>query len=265
MDAEHTVYTVYTIGQVSQFLGISRDTLKFYEQKGLISPGKNWENGYRCYTRNDIYDILAVNFYRELDIEIREIQQLQANKSIDEIDTVLEKKISDIENVIRYNQRLLENLKSTRDECTHIPQYLNKFSIREMKPMQVLKTLSDFNAFEEYSNIKARSAKLKDSVTYKGLFREIHFENDTILGERFLILDHVTDPDGETLSYSRCLYTVVEAGRENIDKEIGQKIFQHAKKHHYELLGYCYVGLLLSAYKNSEEIKYLELYIPLKS
>ncbi|EQJ77613.1 merR regulatory family protein [Clostridioides difficile P48] len=26
---------MYTIGQVSKFLGISRDTLKFYEDKGL--------------------------------------------------------------------------------------------------------------------------------------------------------------------------------------------------------------------------------------
>ncbi|HGM3488157.1 TPA: MerR family transcriptional regulator [Clostridioides difficile] len=38
---------MYTIGQVSKFLGISRDTLKFYEDKGLVNPKKNDENGYR--------------------------------------------------------------------------------------------------------------------------------------------------------------------------------------------------------------------------
>lgn len=31
---------MYTIGQVSKFLGISRDTLKFYEDKGLVNPKK---------------------------------------------------------------------------------------------------------------------------------------------------------------------------------------------------------------------------------
>lgn len=30
--------TMYTIGQVAKFLGISRDTIKFYEEKGLVKP-----------------------------------------------------------------------------------------------------------------------------------------------------------------------------------------------------------------------------------
>ena len=38
----------YTIGDVSKRLGISRDSLRFYEKKGIISPQK-LENGYRCY------------------------------------------------------------------------------------------------------------------------------------------------------------------------------------------------------------------------
>ena len=29
---------MYTIGQVAKFLGVSRDTLKFYEEKGLVNP-----------------------------------------------------------------------------------------------------------------------------------------------------------------------------------------------------------------------------------
>ena len=39
----------YTIGDVSKRLGISRDSLRFYEKKGIITPQK-LENGYRCYT-----------------------------------------------------------------------------------------------------------------------------------------------------------------------------------------------------------------------
>ena len=39
----------YTIGDVSKRLGISRDSLRFYEKKGIITPQK-LENGYRCYS-----------------------------------------------------------------------------------------------------------------------------------------------------------------------------------------------------------------------
>ncbi len=66
---------MYTIGQVSKFLGISRDTLKFYEDKGLVNPKKNDENGYRIYNNFDIYDIATINFYREIDIEIKRFKK----------------------------------------------------------------------------------------------------------------------------------------------------------------------------------------------
>ncbi|HDR8036747.1 TPA: MerR family transcriptional regulator, partial [Bacillus cereus] len=40
---------MYTIGQVAKFLGVSRDTLKFYEEKNLVKPKQDIENGYRKY------------------------------------------------------------------------------------------------------------------------------------------------------------------------------------------------------------------------
>ena len=36
---------MYTVGQVAKILGISRDTLKFYEEKNLINPKQDEENG----------------------------------------------------------------------------------------------------------------------------------------------------------------------------------------------------------------------------
>lgn len=64
---------VYTVGQVAEFLGISRDTLKFYEKKDLIKPMKDDENGYRRYSDYDVCDVMTTNFYRQLDIEIKKI------------------------------------------------------------------------------------------------------------------------------------------------------------------------------------------------
>ena len=55
----------YTIGDVSKRLGISRDSLRFYEKKGIISPQK-LENGYRCYSYEDTRKLLDIMFYRRL-------------------------------------------------------------------------------------------------------------------------------------------------------------------------------------------------------
>ena len=81
---------MYNIGEVSKYLGISRDTLKFYESKGLINPKKNSGNGYREYDYFDIYDITTINFYREIDIEIKKIQEIKKNMSIEDLEFLLQ-------------------------------------------------------------------------------------------------------------------------------------------------------------------------------
>jgi DNA-binding transcriptional MerR regulator len=99
---------MYNIGQVAKFLGVSRDTLKFYEEKELVKPKQNSENGYRKYNHFDIYDITTVNFYREVDIEIKKIQELRKSMSIEGIQSLFEEKEQAVLNEIEY-QKLLVN------------------------------------------------------------------------------------------------------------------------------------------------------------
>lgn len=65
----------YTIGDVSKRLGISRDSLRFYEKKGIISPQK-LENGYRCYSYEDTRKLLDIMFYRRLNFSIEDINRI---------------------------------------------------------------------------------------------------------------------------------------------------------------------------------------------
>ena len=39
-----------TISEISKLLGLSTDTIRFYEKKGLVHPHVNPENNYRMYT-----------------------------------------------------------------------------------------------------------------------------------------------------------------------------------------------------------------------
>ncbi len=96
---------MYTIGQVAKFLGVSRDTLKFYEEKGLVKPPQQKsENGYRIYNHFDIYDITTINFYREIDVEIKKIQELRKGKRIDDIQSMLVEKEQEVLEEIAYKK-----------------------------------------------------------------------------------------------------------------------------------------------------------------
>ena len=115
---------MYSVGQVAKFLGVSRDTLKFYEDKGLVNPKKNAENGYREYNQFDIYDITTINFYREIDIEIKKIQEIRKNKSIADLELLLEEKEQVILDEIEYKKLLLKKVRLIKEDCEKIKQYL---------------------------------------------------------------------------------------------------------------------------------------------
>lgn len=65
----------YTIGEVAELLGVSRDTLRIYEENGLIAPVR-WENGYRLYRDDDICGLISVKFHRMNSIPMKEIKQI---------------------------------------------------------------------------------------------------------------------------------------------------------------------------------------------
>lgn len=83
----------YTIGDVSKRLGISRDSLRFYEKKGIITPQK-LENGYRCYSYEDTRKLLDIMFYRRLNFSIEDINRILHQSSFGSYYTMIQEKNS---------------------------------------------------------------------------------------------------------------------------------------------------------------------------
>lgn len=63
------------IKQVEDLVGISRKNIRFYEEQGLLSPGRA-ENGYREYDEADIMQLKRIKFLRKLNVPIQQIQKL---------------------------------------------------------------------------------------------------------------------------------------------------------------------------------------------
>lgn len=74
-----------TIGQISGILGVSKDKLRYYEEKGILRPVQNNENSYREYDNNDINTVLLIEFYRSLDMDFRTIEKLHKQGTLDSI------------------------------------------------------------------------------------------------------------------------------------------------------------------------------------
>ncbi len=63
------------IGELEKASGLGRDTIRFYEKRGLITPPLRRENGYRDYTTQTLAELRFVRRARELEFSLDEIRE----------------------------------------------------------------------------------------------------------------------------------------------------------------------------------------------
>ena len=61
------------IQQVEELVGISKKNIRFYEEQGLLSPGRA-ENGYREYGSGDVKQLQQIKLLRKLAVPIEDIR-----------------------------------------------------------------------------------------------------------------------------------------------------------------------------------------------
>jgi DNA-binding transcriptional MerR regulator/esterase/lipase len=64
----------YTVKQLARVAGVSSRTLHYYDEIGLLQPGRDPHNGYRLYERPAVLRLQQILFLRELGLSLEEIQ-----------------------------------------------------------------------------------------------------------------------------------------------------------------------------------------------
>ncbi len=80
----------YKIHEIARLFQLHPDTLRYYEEKGLLSPVRG-KNGYRMYTIQDICTLNVIRSLRELDLSGEEIRAFLAHRSIQETLSLLDR------------------------------------------------------------------------------------------------------------------------------------------------------------------------------
>lgn len=64
------------INEVEQLTGITKKNIRFYEEQGLLSPGRNAENGYRVYGDREVRALKQIKMMRKLGVPIEDIRKM---------------------------------------------------------------------------------------------------------------------------------------------------------------------------------------------
>ncbi len=87
-----------TIGQFAALHGINKKTLMWYDEIGLFKPAAiHPANGYRYYNYHQSPILETILLLRELDVSIQEIQTFMQNRSAENLKSLLDEKIKDLD------------------------------------------------------------------------------------------------------------------------------------------------------------------------
>ena len=82
------------IQQVEELVGISKKNIRFYEEQGLLSPGRA-ENGYREYGQGDVLRLKQIKLLRKLAVPIEDIRDLIKGEA--SLDTCLTRQLREFD------------------------------------------------------------------------------------------------------------------------------------------------------------------------
>lgn len=71
----------YKIGEISKSYQIGPDSLRYYEELGILNP-KRAENGYRLYGFTDLWRLNVIRDLRRLDFPMKKIGEYMRNRSV---------------------------------------------------------------------------------------------------------------------------------------------------------------------------------------
>ena len=80
----------YKITEVARLYGLCTDTLRYYEEQGLLHPHRS-ETGYRLYSIDDICNPNVIRALRELKIPTRAIRTYLERRSVGETLSLLDR------------------------------------------------------------------------------------------------------------------------------------------------------------------------------
>ncbi len=262
------MFKKYRTGELLKYLGVSRDTLRFYEEKKLLSPMKNNENNYRGYDIFDIFKIMIIDFYKKRGMTINEIHDLLQNSDIHDLHTVFEGKVNELEKIIYESQRMIQRIKETQEFSSNLSTHLNTFSIKPLPLYKINGELSDFIAVEEYEHVI--DIMQSDNDMLSQIMRYISFDKKEIISTKMIIVEVAEKKNDKDIliHFPQCLYTVIEEIQPKTSEAPDTMMIMHKLSHEYanehglRLLGEAFARIRLITYMTNKTKSYMEIFIP---
>lgn len=208
----------FLIGDVAKILGISTETIRFYEKEGLVVPRKHEKTSYRYYSTGDVTQLVDILFFRDLSLSIKDIKEIVNTKERTDMRQFFLEKQEEVEKNIHNQTLLLHRLRAIEDALQTVEHSLG---IYEIRPYPSFYILADYNP--ESLLLNANSLGLDINQLYHlclvGGEIKPNAKQDWELAQRYLYIDRRTAIDHgvvdnfenkQLVNSKRSVHTVVQ-------------------------------------------------------
>lgn len=268
----------YTIGDFSKILGITVDTLRFYEKRGIVEPTKNKENNYRYFNDLDARKLLMSKWYRSIDFSLNDVTDIVNNPSIGKVTQKIEEIQINLEEKIKMNTLLLNKISEIKKDITDIQSSLYQFEIKKLPGIYRLRqtnkdTLLKDSLLEDVINewmnsfpYSFRSFRLDK----KSFFQESCLNYNwglAIFEDEMQYVDIKVNDITEYICPHTYLSTFMPIAdyEEYLSKSSIQFIIDYLNENNYTVVGDIIGKLIITEKVNSQYQSYIEVNIPISS
>jgi DNA-binding transcriptional MerR regulator len=121
----------YKIGEVARILGISADLIRYYEEKGVVSPAKDPFNNYRYYDTWDINYLIDCLWYKNFGFGIERVASMVTECDFGSLLATLEGKQEEIRASIRRQELLLQRIQRFQERLAYVKERVGACDVRE--------------------------------------------------------------------------------------------------------------------------------------
>ena len=263
-------FTVYHTKDVFRHLGFTRETLRYYEEIGLLNPKRSQGSRYREFDLYDMSRLMSMDFYKKRGFSPVEMKSLLKETGTEGYDRLFQQQLDCLQEQIMRLEEMRERLKETKEFCRDAVYRKRKFEIRELKPYCVREAFPEVGAFEEYREKVLRHLDLEKEDILSNIVRAITFDESGYKGSEMYVVKPAEKADsndrGMFLEHGKCLYTTLLA--DNDDTSIPEKMFhschEWALQHQISFRGTVYIFVRLVMLNKEADKHFYEVWVPLK-
>lgn len=267
----------YKIGTVARLLDLPNDTLRYYESRGLVTPQKDEESGYRYYDAWDLNYLLDSIWYRSYDFSLNDVvKMINEDDHSNIVDRCLKREAELLRTIYEYKQKLTA-LVTFRQRVAQAVKKVGTYELTERPEMiyQRQRVKNDFIFDDEALSLMKKWLALMPCIDHTFVIPNYSACDSNSFNEYWWGFSLSPDdairsgidisPPVEYFPPTKSIYTVFTAGeRSTFTTSLKSKVISEIQHMGNKIVGPPVGHLIVRLHEEGVFTRYFEVWVPIE-